>query len=133
MGLRADLRASVVTAGLLAVAAIAALLAPPAPRATTERDGRAELPFHGDGAQGPIEGVVIVEDGRIVEVEVTRSDEGVDRRALSADRLDGRFRGLPARAPLAADAISGATISSRRLIEAVERRLGRGEEDRRAR
>ncbi|MCA9677606.1 MAG: FMN-binding protein [Myxococcales bacterium] len=69
-----------------------------------------------------------VEADRIVDVTVTHSDEGVDRRALAPDRIGDRFRGRPARPPLAVDAISGATISTERLIEAVEQRLARWRE-----
>ncbi|MCB9564455.1 MAG: FMN-binding protein [Kofleriaceae bacterium] len=122
------LRARLITGGLLGLAAVVAIAAPPRSRQPTARDGRTTLPFRGRGVQGPIDGVVTVEADRIVDVTVTHSDEGVDRRALAPDRIGDRFRGRPARPPLAVDAISGATISTERLIEAVEQRLARWRE-----
>lgn len=122
-------RQKALSAALVAAAAVAAIALPPAraPASGARPDaaGRVTLPFEARGAQGPIAGVIVVDVAadRLVDVHVTRTDEGVDRRALAADRLGARFRGLPAAPPLAVDAVTGATISSARLIEAVEQRL----------
>jgi len=94
------------------------LSGPPAFRA----GGRVALFFERQAMQGPIRGVVVVKDGMIQDIAVTSSREGHDHHALSADFLSS-FRSLPAKPPLAVQAVSGATISSQALADAITERL----------
>ena len=84
---------------------------------------RVALFFVQRGAQGPIEGAVVIEGDKIAQVVVTRAREGLARDALTAEAIDTRFAGKPARSPLAVEAISGATISTQALTDAVNLRL----------
>ncbi|MBI4606953.1 MAG: FMN-binding protein [Planctomycetes bacterium] len=83
----------------------------------------AVLYFERPGLQGPIRGALVVEGDRVAQVLVLRSVEGPDGRALHAPGFLAAFRGRPARAPIAVDAVSGASISSRALADAVNERL----------
>jgi hypothetical protein len=92
-------------------------------------DGRAVLFFEQGGAQGRIQGAVVVGGDKIETVLVTRSDEGISRRTLyDDDSFLQAFSGKTARAPVVVDAISGATISSQLVINAVNERLQRWED-----
>ncbi len=86
-------------------------------------EGVVVLPFDEPGAQGRIRGAVVVRAGEIDDVRLFAAREGVDRRALAAPTWLASFRGMKIDAPVAVDAISGATISSQALVDAIERRL----------
>ncbi|MCC6995563.1 MAG: FMN-binding protein [Deltaproteobacteria bacterium] len=93
----------------------------PAPRSTP-----GQLTFAARGAQGPIRGVIVVEAGVIAEVRISESSEGLDRRALHDRALLRRFRGQSAQGPVMVDATSGASVSARLLVDAVNQALRRG-------
>ncbi len=105
---------------LLLVAAAALALAPV--RDTPASDPQ-QLSFDVRGVRGPIRGVVVLEGERIVEVRVSSSGEGADGKALSGPAAVAGYAGRPARPPVRVDAVSGATLSSRRLQDAVNKRL----------
>ena len=83
------------------------------------------LAFTRRGVEGPLRGAVVLRGARIEEVVLLESREGLNHRALQRPGFLAAFRGLPARAPVPVDAVSGATISSHLLVEAVEERLAR--------
>ena len=83
---------------------------------------RAMLFFDHDGVEGPIRGAVVIAGDRITDVLIRESREGLDHRALSKGWLK-LFRGAAARPPVVVDAISGATVSSRAVVDAVNERL----------
>ncbi len=84
---------------------------------------RAALFFAVDGMQGPIHGAVVLSGDRIAEVVVWRSVEGLDRRLLRESDLLALYRGMRATPPLVPHAVTGASVSSRRVMEAVNDRL----------
>ncbi len=88
-------------------------------------DGRAVLFFEQTGEQGPICGAVVIGGEEIETVVITESIEGANRQALHGDggRFLQAFSGKKARAPVVVDAVSGATISSQFVINAVNARL----------
>ncbi len=79
--------------------------------------------FSARGAQGPIRGVIVIEAGVIADIRISESAEGVDRRALHDAALLRRFRGQSARGPVVVDATTGASVSARLLVDAVNRAL----------
>ncbi len=84
---------------------------------------RAALPFAFAGRQGEIRGVVVVDRGRIEQVVVSRQREGSDLRAMARPRWLARFAGRRTDAPVAVDVVTGATLSSRLMVDAVNDRL----------
>ncbi len=85
----------------------------------------AMLFFDVRGSQGPIRGAVIVHDEEIEEVVLLFSREGLDRSALESRRFLDAFRNKPALRTVVVDVVSGATVSSRLFIRAVNRQLQR--------
>ena len=83
---------------------------------------RAMLFFDHDGVEGPIRGAVVIAGDQVEEVLIHESREGLDHRALSDAWLES-FRGAEARPPVVVDAVSGATVSSRAVVDAVNERL----------
>ena len=65
----------------------------------------------------------MIEGGRITNLVLLRSSEGLDHAALGNGPFQESFRGQPAQPPLVIGAVSGATISSQRLTDAVSERL----------
>ena len=84
---------------------------------------RAALFFERMGMQGLIRGVVVIEDDRVIDLLVLQSHEGLDHDALDAPDFSASFHDLPAKPPLIVDAVSGATISSQAVTDAVNARL----------
>ncbi len=84
---------------------------------------RAALFFERKGMQGLIRGVVVVEGDRVVDLLVLQSREGLDHDALDSSDFRTSFRDKPAKPPLIVDAVSGATISSQAVTDAVNVRL----------
>jgi hypothetical protein len=98
----------------------------PGPPAFGAAGAPAALFFECRGEQGPIRGVLVVDGATIRDVIVLRAAEGTNRAALTrADHrgFAARFRGLSARPPVVVQAVSGATISSQAVIDAVNERL----------
>lgn len=138
-----DRRAHAASAALLAAAAAAAFaLRPPDPdRALAERligpaepvpgagppafraGRRAVLFFERPGVQGPVRGAVVLDGDAISEVLLLHSVEGHDGRVLQTPSFLAAFRGRPARPPCVVDSVTGASVSSRILIDAVHERL----------
>ncbi|MEK7468682.1 MAG: FMN-binding protein [Planctomycetota bacterium] len=136
-------RARVATAVLLAAAAAVAFALRPADpdRALAERligpaarvpgggppafhNGRkAVLFFERPGVQGLIRGAVVLEGDAVADVLVLTSTEGHDGRVLQSPGFLASFRGRPARPPVVVDSVTGASVSSRLLIDAVNDRL----------
>ncbi len=136
-------RAHLATAALLAAAAaIAFALRPPDPdRALAERligpaerlpgsgppafraGDKAVLFFERDGVQGLIRGAVIVDRDTVADVILLYSTEGHDGHVLQAPAFLASFRGRPARPPVVVDSVTGASVSSRLLIDAVNERI----------
>ena len=84
------------------------------------------LAFSARGAPRPLPGVIVVEAGVIADLRIIESSEGLDRRALHDRALLRRFRGQSAQGPVVVDATSGASVSARLLVDAVNRALERG-------
>ena len=84
---------------------------------------RALLFFEGRGTQGPIRGTIELEGERIREVRLHVAREGVDRTALQRANAAGSFGGRIAAPPVAIPAVTGATVSTQALVDAVNRRL----------
>ncbi len=96
-----------------------ALGGPPAFRSAD----RAVLFFEQVGVQGPIRGAFVIDADRITRLVLLRSSEGLDHAALSGGFIQESFRGQRAKPPLIIEAVSGATISSQKLTDAVSARL----------
>ena len=84
---------------------------------------RAALFFERRGMQGLIRGVVVVEGDQVVDLLILQSREGLDHNALDSPGFRSSFRHRPAKPPLIVDAVSGATISSQAVTDAVNVRL----------
>ena len=88
---------------------------------------RAMLMFSAAGVAGPMRGVVLVDGDEIERVVLFRSREGVTHDALDDRHLAGymsrRFRSGRTPVPVVVDVVTGATVSSRRLSDAVNGRL----------
>jgi hypothetical protein len=84
---------------------------------------RAALFFERKGMQGLIRGVIVVEGDRVVDLMILQSREGLDHDALDSSDYLASFRDRPAKPPLIVDAVSGATISSQAVTDAVNARL----------
>jgi hypothetical protein len=90
---------------------------------TFRAGNRVALFFERRAMQGPIRGVVVVEDGRIADLMILRSREGINHDAFDSPEFLASFQGLPAKTPLTVQAISGASVSSQALVDAVSERL----------
>lgn len=137
------MKAHLVTLGLLSAAFVLSVLFPPpddaqaiaesllGPAARLDLPGppsfqagdRTLLFFEGRGMRGPIRGVIVIEGDRIRELRVLHSKEGFHANELEDPSYLGSFRGKQAPAPVVVQAVSGATISSQALIDAVNERL----------
>ena len=93
--------------------------APPAYRAGS----RAALFFERMGMQGMIRGVILVEDDHVVDLRILQSREGLAGDTLDSPDFLVSFRDRPAKPPITVDAVSGATISSQAVTDAVNGRL----------
>ncbi len=78
--------------------------------------------FDGDGMEAPFDGFIVVEGEHIEGVTMRHSREGLTGDALTSEHL-AAYRGLRTDGPIRVDAVSGATISSRRLNDAVNERV----------
>jgi len=94
----------------------------PGPAAFESGDG-ALLFFEWAGVEGPIRGAVRLERDLVAEVIVLRSREGIDHAALETPGFLSSFHGKPAQPPVVVEAVTGATISSQAVIDAVNERL----------
>jgi len=79
--------------------------------------------FDHKGKVGPIRGALLVEDDNIHSLHLFSAHEGINRDAFSDPTLAQSLVGLPAKAPVEIDAITGATISSQMLADAVNESL----------
>ena len=79
--------------------------------------------FDQQGKVGPIRGAILIEDDHIRDLLLFEEREGVHHSALSDPAFAGSLVSQPAKAPVEVDAISGATISSQLLIDAINRSL----------
>jgi len=86
---------------------------------------RAALFFDRMGMQGLIRGVVVVEGDRVVDLLILQSREGLDHDALGSSDFRTSFLDRPAKPPLIVDGVSGATISSQAVTDAVNGRLAK--------
>lgn len=84
---------------------------------------KAVLFFERAGVQGPIRGAVLVDGDRVADVLLLYSTEGHNGRVLESPAFLASFRGRPARPPVVVDSVTGASVSSRLLIDAVNERL----------
>ncbi|MCP4048067.1 MAG: FMN-binding protein [Gammaproteobacteria bacterium] len=79
--------------------------------------------FDHPGKVGPIRGAVLVEDDNIHSLHLFEAHEGINRDAFADPTLVQSLAGLPAKAPVEIDVITGATISSQMLADAVNETL----------
>ena len=86
-------------------------------------DSAAVLFFEREGMQGPIHGVIVVQDGVVKKLILLDAREGHDHRVLNSTDFLNAFSDQPAKPPIIVDAISGATISSQAVSDAVNARL----------
>jgi hypothetical protein len=84
---------------------------------------RAALFFERKGMQSLIRGVIVIENDRVIDLVILQSHEGLDHDALDAPSFRAAYRNKPAKPPLIVDAVSGATISSQAVTDAVNARL----------
>jgi hypothetical protein len=79
--------------------------------------------FNQPGKVGPIRGAVVIDDDQIKDLLIFEAYDGIERDAFApwhiADFMDEQI----ARAPIEANAVSGATISSQLLMDAINRCL----------
>lgn len=75
------------------------------------------------GMNGPIRAAVSLRGDRIEAVAILSTRDGWLRPFEDEGAWLGRFAGLPARPPLAIDAVAGATVSCSALARAIEARL----------
>ncbi|MAF64276.1 MAG: hypothetical protein CMJ84_01275 [Planctomycetes bacterium] len=76
--------------------------------------------FEQRGKVAPFRGAVLIEDERIRDLLLFEAYEGVGRSAFSDRRLANSLCDQPARAPVDALVVSGATVSSQLLIDAID-------------
>lgn len=86
-------------------------------------NGRHVLFFRADGKQGEIRGAIVVHQGMIERVEVQRSRDGIRHRELQSPTYLAAFCGQPAQSPIVVDGVSGATVSSQIMLDAINHRL----------
>jgi hypothetical protein len=79
--------------------------------------------FDKQGNVGPIRGAILIEDDNIKELHLFEAHEGISRNAFSDPTLARSLAGQPAKAPVEVNAISGATISSQMLTDAINESL----------
>ena len=87
----------------------------------------AALFFEGAGMQGPIRGVMVLENDRIMDLRILQSREGIGADPLGTPGFLQSFFGRPAKSPLTVDGVSGATITSQAVTDAVNARLAQWE------
>ena len=87
-----------------------------------EAGERTMLFFERDGMEGIIRGAIVLSGERILDVLLFESREGLRHTALDETWLES-FRDYPAKPPVVVDAVSGATVSSRAVMDAVNERL----------
>ena len=80
--------------------------------------------FERQGKAGPIRGAISIEDERIRELHLFETREGTDHNAFPNQAMARSLIDQPARAPVEVEVVSGATISSQLLIDAVNTSLG---------
>ena len=88
---------------------------------------RVALFFEKEGMQGPIRGVMVLQNDRIVDLRILESREGIGADPLDTPGFLQSFFGQPAKSPLTVDGVSGATITSQAVIDAVNARLAQWE------
>ena len=79
--------------------------------------------FDQQGNVGPIRGAVLIADDNIQELHLFEAHEGISRTAFSDPTLARSLVGQPARAPVEIDVITGATVSSQLLTDAINESL----------
>ncbi len=79
--------------------------------------------FECQGKVGPIRGAIGVEDDLVRELHLFEVREGIDHSAYPDRAMSHSLMDQPARAPLEVEVVSGATISSQLLIDAVNTSL----------
>ena len=79
--------------------------------------------FERSGKVGPIRGAISIEDDRIRELHLFEAREGIDHSAFPNRPMARSLIDQPARAPVEVEVVSGATISSQLLIDAVNASL----------
>jgi hypothetical protein len=79
--------------------------------------------FDRQGKVGPIRGAIMIEDERIRDLHLFEAREGIDHGAFSDLALARSLVDQPAKAPVEVDVISGATISSQLLTDAINSSL----------
>ncbi len=85
----------------------------------------AVLFFEREGMQGPIRGAIVIQDGDLDRVLILQSREGHDHRVLNSEDFLISLCHQPAKPPLFIDAISGATISSNAVSDAINAQLSK--------
>ena len=75
------------------------------------------------GKAGPIRGVILIEDDRIRELQLLETREGIGHRAFSDPTLAHSLVDQPAKPPVEVEVVSGATVSSQILIDAINSSL----------
>lgn len=96
-----------------------AMTGPPAFRAGSA----AVLSFDVAGVQGAVRGAVYIDGDRIEQVVLVQEREGLGRTALRRADFLGQFSGRQARSPIVVHTVTGATVSSQRVVDAVNERL----------
>jgi hypothetical protein len=84
--------------------------------------------FAGPGKVDRIHGAMVIEDDTIRDLVILSAREGIDLSGFAGGPVPASFRGQAARAPVEVHAATGATISSRRLADTVDRQLIRWRE-----
>ncbi|HJP04374.1 MAG: FMN-binding protein [Gammaproteobacteria bacterium] len=79
--------------------------------------------FDHQGNVGPIRGAILIEDDNIRELHLFEAREGINQNAFSDPTLAQSLVGQPAKAPVEVDVISGASISSQLLTDAINESL----------
>ena len=85
--------------------------------------GRWALFFDVKGRAGPLRGVILIEEDRILGLRLLETHEGIDHHAFSDPTLTQSLADQPAKAPVEVEVVSGATVSSQLLIDAVNSSL----------
>jgi len=79
--------------------------------------------FDKQGNVGPIRGAILIADENIQELHLFEAHEGISQTAFADPTLAHSLVGQPAKAPVEVDVITGATISSQILIDAINESL----------
>jgi hypothetical protein len=90
---------------------------------TYRTDNHLILIFETRGVQGKVRGAIALRDQDIFDVSILKSNDGLTPKTLTSPDFLNRFRKKSTTEPILVDAITGATVSSRIVIDSINQRV----------